>query len=159
MGHLGHHPRTQPAGRKRWAQRDPRRMVTRDGVPWRDLPMVDPVTVATVLADRWTAREGRLSPWRLRRAAAAVLAVGRTIPDVGRMTVDAADAVAEGLAGAVGRAVRAWLHYRRVSAGADACCRVSAIGSASLVTWVLASGAASVGGRPLLSAEWKRASW
>lgn len=94
MVHLGRQPRTQPSGRNRPGRGSKARRITRDGVPWSDLPRIDACTIAAELCA--PSRQLRHVSLALQRAAClAVLAVGRGAVGVAAMDVRAALGLAE----------------------------------------------------------------
>ena len=156
MAHLGRRPNSQPGGRHRWCQTDPRRRTTRDGIPWAELPRIDGATIARALARRVLADECR-SPWPLRRAAIACCAVGRSVSAVAALTIDGLADVADAFEdAAAGRVVREWARQRRILAGRT---EGRAFADWQRVSDVLAAAAASAGGRPLRSREWASSRW
>lgn len=160
-------PRTQPGGRDRPGRGSKARRITRDGVPWSELPRIDACTVAAELCA--PSRQLRHSSLALQRAAClAVLAVGRGAVGVSRLDVRGALELAEGL----GKALPACclLEVRRwCSTGtgcsilhepvATACGGTMLGGSLRSIRMVLDAACVRCGARPLTEVEWRSARW
>lgn len=158
-------PRTQPGGRDRPGRGSKARRITRDGVPWSELPRIDACTVAAELCA--PSRQLRHSSLALQRAAClAVLAVGRGAKGVAAMDVRAALGLAaaqNGMPAECSLAIRRWCSTVRSPGGMRR--PVSrACGDHFSVLWltilgVLDAACARVGARPLTEVEWRSARW